>query len=137
MGCSSKKTNDVLESNSKINFFTNQADLIFDNILEDRKAFSSYSADDLSYRVQLKNFNYDIFLVEKKNIMIESGWLFLKKYNQSYIYCHGDDQLEIIVPRAIAMNDKLVNGSIGMQLEDQWNIMFAHPKNSTWFECNK
>jgi hypothetical protein len=44
--------------------------------------------------------------------------------------------LEIITPRKIAKNDVLTKGAIGMQLEESWNILFSHPKNSTQFECN-
>ena len=100
-------------------------------------SFSSYSSDDVSYTIPHNWFDFNIILTDNKQMLKTNGWYFYKKYNQSYIFCKGIDQLEIIPPRSKVGNDVIVEGSSGMQLESDWNIIFVHPKNSTWFECNK
>ncbi|MEG0651817.1 MAG: hypothetical protein RR479_06305 [Acinetobacter sp.] len=136
-GCTNSKEKNYDISQSKKNkYFSSQAELFFGGILQDKMSFSSYSADDVSYSININDFNYSYFIKAKMVVLKNNGWVFLKKYKQSYIFCNGKDQLEIIIPRKIAQNKTLVKGSIGMQLEDNWNILFSHPKNSTWFECS-
>ena len=133
---SNEKKYDVSES-KKNQYFSYEAEVFFGNVVYDKMSFSSYSADDVSYSIKSNDFNYDVFIRDNKVILDNKGWSFLKKYKESYIFCNGNDQLEIIIPKIIAKNKTLVKGSIGMQSENNWNILFSHPKNSTWFECNK
>ena len=137
ISCSPNNTN-YDKSDSEINkYFTEQAESFFGNILENKMRFSSYSSDDVSYTIPHNWFDFNIILTDNKQMLKTNGWYFYKKYNQSYIFCKGIDQLEIIPPRSKVGNDVIVEGSSGMQLESDWNIIFVHPKNSTWFECNK
>lgn len=137
ISCSSNNTN-YDKADSEINkYFTEQAESFFGNILENKMSFSSYSSDDVSYTIPRNWFDFNIILNDKEQILKANGWYFHKKYNQSYIFCKGIDQLEIIPPRSKVGNKIIMEGSSGMQLENEWNILFAHPKNSTWFECNK
>lgn len=137
LSCTNPKEKNYDISQSKKNqYFSSQAEVIFGVVLRDKMSFSSYSADDVSYSINENDFNYNIFIKDKELVLKKNGWIFLKKYKQSYIFCNKNDQLEIITPRKIAKNDVLTKRSIGMQLEESWNILFSHPKNSTQFECN-
>ena len=137
IGCSSNNKNYDKYDNKKNKYFTKKAELFFGNILENKMSFSSYSSDDVSYTINPNHFDPNIILNDSKKMLATNGWYFYKKYNQSYIFCKGSDQLEIIPPRSKVGNKIIMEGSSGMQLENEWNILFAHPKNSTWFECNK
>lgn len=63
------------------------------------------------------------------------GWSFYKKYNESYIFCDGERQLEIISPRVISKNTVLVEGSAGMQLDNFWHVIFMSPNNTKRYVC--
>ena len=57
------------------------------------------------------------------------------KYNQSYIFCDGKRQMEIIEPRVLAGNKDLVEGSNAMQLNNDWHIIFYEKNNTTSYKC--
>jgi hypothetical protein len=59
------------------------------------------------------------------------GWEYYKKYNESYIFCRDKRQLEIIAPRVIVDKTELVEGSVAMQLNDDWHVIFYKANNTT------
>lgn len=138
IGCTSQhdKKHDLSKSPKNI-YFTQQAELLFGSILLNKMSFSSYSSDKVSYIIYSNNFKIENFNKDKNQLLKNNSWEFYKKINSSYIYCNGVDELEIITPMSIYGNEKLHTGSTGMQLEDGWNILFSHPKNSTTYECNR
>lgn len=136
-GCSLNKNEREPVSNVKNKYFSQQAELFFGVVLKDKMSFSSFSSDDVSYTIDMNYFDIEKFLKAKDGVLKENGWSYYKRYNDSYIFCNNIDQLEIIPPRELMGNKINFEGSLGMQLKNKWNILFAHPKNSTWYECNK
>lgn len=138
IGCTSQhdKKYDISKSTKNI-YFTQQAELFFGGVLLHKMSFSSYSSDKVSYIIYDNNFRIEDFQKKNVGLLKNNSWGFYKKINSSYIYCNGVDELEIIAPMSIYGNEKLHTGSTGMQLENKWNILFSHPKNSTTYECNR
>lgn len=64
------------------------------------------------------------------------GWKYHQKYNESYIFCRDKRQLEIIAAWVVVGNKKLVEGSVAMQLNDDWHVIFYKANNTTSYICH-
>ncbi len=64
------------------------------------------------------------------------GWKYHQKYNESYIFCRDKRQLEIIAPRVVVGNKELAEGSVAMQLNDDWHVIFYKANNTTSYICH-
>lgn len=70
------------------------------------------------------------------DILVNLNWLFQNIEGGGYIFCNGVKQMEIIPPKKnILINE--IDGVIGKQLDDEWNIVFYKPNNSTSNFCYK
>lgn len=114
--------------------FVDEAHILFNGKTRDLRGYSSYTANRVSYKIESKDFNINIFFEDKK-ALDKIGWKYYLKYNQSYIFCDGERQMEIIKPRILAGNKDLVEGANAMQLNNDWHIIFYKPNNTTSYKC--
>lgn len=114
--------------------FVDEAHILFNGKARDLRGYSSYTANRVSYKIEWKYFNINIFFEDKK-VLDKMGWKYYVKYNQSYIFCDGERQMEIIKPRILAGNKDLVEGANAMQLNNDWHIIFYKPNNTTSYKC--
>lgn len=116
--------------------FVNEVSILFDSKTRDLKGYSSYSANRVSYKIKADEFNINNFLNKKDKQLKEMGWKYYQKYNESYIFCRNKSQLEIIAPRVFVGNRELAEGSVAMQLNDDWHVIFYKDNNTTSYICH-
>ncbi len=115
--------------------FVDEAEALFNGAVEDLSAYSSYTDNTVAYKIKADKFDINVFMKEESKDLKKMGWFFFKKYNESYIFCDGKRQLEIISPRIVSKNEVLVKGSAGMQLDDFWHVIFMSPNNTKRYVC--
>lgn len=115
--------------------FVDEVDILFNGKMRDLRGYSSYTANRVSYKIDSKDFNIDVFFEDKRKALDKIGWKYYLKYNQSYIFCDGKRQMEIIKPRVLVGNKDPVEGSNAMQLNNDWHIIFYKPNNTTSYKC--
>ncbi|WP_213064122.1 hypothetical protein [Acinetobacter indicus] len=74
--------------------FVDEAHILFNGKTRDLRGYSSYTANRVSYKIESKDFNINIFFEDKK-ALDKIGWKYYLKYNQSYIFCDGERQMEM------------------------------------------
>ena len=116
--------------------FVNEANVLFDGKAGDLKGYSSYSSNTVSYKIKADEFKINIFFNKKDKQLKEMGWKYHQKYNKSYIFCRDKRQLEIIAPRVVVGNKELAEGSVAMQLNDDWHVIFYKANNTTSYICH-
>ena len=126
----------VQSSNSTYVMLQVEANNIFGNKLENEYGYCSYSSHSIAYEINLENLNILQFEEYKNTILPKAGWHFFMKKGAAFIFCNGAQQLEMIPPK-ILMDSITMSGDIGKQLEDYWNIIFYHPRNSSINVCDK
>lgn len=115
--------------------FVDEAKVLFNGTVEDLSAYSSYTDNTVAYKIKADKFDINFFMKEESKDLKKMGWSFYKKYNESYIFCDGERQLEIISPRIVSKNKFLVEGSAGMQLDKFWHVIFMSPNNTKRYVC--
>ncbi|MCU4583118.1 hypothetical protein KTJ32_19180 [Acinetobacter gyllenbergii] len=115
--------------------FVDEAKLLFNGTVEELSSYSSYTDNTVAYKIKADKFNINFFMKDESKDLKKMGWSFFKKYNESYIFCDGKRQLEIISPRVISKNTVLVEGSAGMQLDKFWHVIFMSPNNTKRYVC--
>jgi UDP-N-acetylmuramyl pentapeptide synthase len=115
--------------------FVDEAEVLFNGAVEDLSAYSSYTDNNVAYNIKSDKFDINAFMKEESKDLKKMGWFFFKKYNESYIFCDGKRQLEIISPRNFSKNPVLVKGSAGMQLDEFWHVIFMSPNNTKRYVC--
>lgn len=116
--------------------FVNEANILFDGKAGDLKGYSSYSSNTVSYKIKADEFKINNFLNKKDKQLKKMGWEYYQKYNESYIFCRNKSQLEIIAPLVVVGNKELVEGSVAMQLNDGWHVIFYKANNTTSYICH-
>lgn len=115
--------------------FMNDAGQLLDlNGYEEVDSFSSYNSNKVTYSIDREKFNIETFMSDQEKLK-KFGWVFYHKYGESYIFCDGESQLEIMPPQKVK-SEKLKEGDRVKQLEKQWNITFYYPKNTIYYDCH-
>lgn len=113
--------------------FKTDAKSIFGSNLQNERENSSYS---VTYKINPNALNLNDFKDLKVNEIVQNGWLFKEKREQSYIFCKEGNQLEVVPPRKLVGNEKLIDGDRTAQLEDEWNIMLYRVKTNRRIACS-